>query len=127
MEQSSPSSENKRASTLGDGVVVLHSTRLDVDESVRTSELTRRLSELESSLSAALLRIAALEEVVDNHEGRILILEGYLGVNGEPTPIPRIILGVWEFKSDGNDFVKSADLNLGVGARNWNERARDTI
>ena len=106
-EANTPTDKPERNRVVGDGVVTLHGSSLDVDRSVRISDL--------------LSLIAAQAE-------RISVLEAYLGANGATQkPLAGIILGVWKYVADGNDIVKYVDLNAGVGSPDWQERGRDTL
>lgn len=95
----------------GDGSIVMHSTSLDVDVSVRISDLIKRISDLEN---------------------KTLLLETMLGIytteNQEPEPVdPPFIIGIWKFDIDGNDLILSVDYNLGLSVRAWVEKVRFTI
>ena len=114
---SSPYSNKDRIKTEGgspvdgDGSIVLHNTSIDVDVSVRISELLRRIKDLEN---------------------KILSLETMLGIytteNKEPDPVnPPFIIGIWKFDIDGNDLIVSVDYNLGLSVRDWVEKIRLTI
>lgn len=114
---SSPYSNKDKAKTEnrspvdGDGTVILHNTSIDVDVSVRISELIKRISYLEK---------------------KVLSLEKKLGVytteNQEPDAVdPPFIFGIWKFDIDGNDLILYVDYNLGLSVRDWVEKQRFTI
>jgi len=82
----------------GNGLVVLHNTRIDVDASVRVTDLLKKNRELES---------------------RIAYLESLIGSEGSTTPtapITELRLGNWIFttSADGNTLYKKVDVNKGL-------------
>jgi hypothetical protein len=82
----------------GNGLVVLHNTRIDVDASVRVTDLLKKNRELES-------RIAYLESLIGSEDSTT------------PTaPITELRLGNWIFttSADGNTLYKKVDVNKGL-------------
>jgi hypothetical protein len=94
----------------GDGAIILHGASIDVDVSVRISDLIKRITNLES-------KVVSLENK----------LGVYAGEDEEPESVDEIILGIWKLDLDGNDLVISVDYNLGLSVRAWVEKHRWTI
>ena len=94
--------------TIGDGLAVFHGTRLDVDISIRISDL--------------LNDIAALAE-------RITVLEASVGVgDADPAPVNEIRLGIWRLYAFGNSLLTQVDLNAGTTITpNWETRGKDAL
>lgn len=77
----------------GSGALVMYGTRLDVDRSVRISDL--------------LIRIENLVERVER-------LEAIAGVSDTPEPTNGIRIGIWQLISDGTKLLKQVDVNAGL-------------
>ncbi|MDD5060673.1 MAG: hypothetical protein PHN44_00110 [Candidatus Marinimicrobia bacterium] len=82
----------------GNGLIVLHNTRIDVDASIRITDLLKKNKDLES---------------------RIAYLESLIGSEGSTTPtvpITELRLGNWIFttSADGNILYKKVDVNKGL-------------
>lgn len=96
----------------GNGLVVLHNTRIDVDASVRITDLLKKNRELEA-------RIVYLESVVGSE------------TNTETTnQVTEIKIGNFRFYApyDGNTLYKQADLLKGSSINpGWETRGEDTI
>jgi len=77
----------------GSGALVMYGTRLDVDRSVRISDLLTRIENL-------LERVERLESVA--------------GVSDTPEPTNTLRIGVWQLIADGTKLLKQVDLNAGL-------------
>jgi hypothetical protein len=94
----------------GDGLIVMHGTRLDVDISIRISDLLR-----------------TIESLTD----RVILLESMLGAGPEestPTPATEFRIGIWRFFPEGEKLLKQVDLNKGLTIiPNWCTKSEDSL
>jgi hypothetical protein len=91
----------------GSGALVMYGTRLDVDVSVRISDL--------------LTRITNLVERVER-------LESVAGVNDTPLPTSEIRLGIWRLLAEGTSLLKQVDVNAGLTVEPvWDTKEENTL
>jgi hypothetical protein len=77
----------------GSGALVMYGTRLDVDRSVRISDL-----------------LTGIENLVE----RVERLESVAGVSGTPEPTNARRVGIWQWIADGTKLLKQVDVNAGL-------------
>lgn len=96
----------------GNGSVVLHNSRLEVDASVKITDLLKKLRD---------------------YQERIAYIESVVGSRLNPTPtvaLPAILIGHWAFiaSDDGDTLYKKVDLNRGATTLpSWCTKSEDSI
>jgi hypothetical protein len=87
----------------GNGTLILHDSSLDVDISVRVSDLLKTIKLLTN---------------------RVTVLESMVGVDlaedEEPEPVDELIIGnIYRLRVSGTKLLLEIDINLGLSIRDW--------